>query len=145
MSRRKTVKDTRERWFSAETNASSAVGESAPRTIVRIADVVEVGDVQHVKEHEKLGLHCCSWSSPGKSKKRRAPVSPSVTKNSFLLQVRVLTVPLLSMLLRRVLRSRGRENLVVMDVMPQFSQGDTVNILIVYMYRLLAFGILVIV
>ena len=46
LSQRKAVKDTRERWFGAETVASSAVGESAPRTIVRISDVVEVGDVQ---------------------------------------------------------------------------------------------------
>ena len=43
---RKAVKDTRERWFSVETVASSAVGESAPRTTVRNSDVVEVGDVQ---------------------------------------------------------------------------------------------------
>ena len=72
MSQRKAMKDTRERWFSAETVASSAVGESAPRTTVRIFDVVEVGDVQYVAEHEKLGLPCCSrsTSSPGKSKKR---------------------------------------------------------------------------
>ena len=32
ISQRKAMKDTRERWFSAETVASSAVGESAPRT-----------------------------------------------------------------------------------------------------------------
>ena len=85
MSQRKAVKDTRERWFSAETVASSAVGESAPRTTVSISDVVEVGDVQYVAEHEKLGLPCCSWStySPGKSKKRRAPVSPGVVKKQF--------------------------------------------------------------
>ena len=82
MSQRKAMKGTRERWFSAETNASSAVGESAPRTTVRISDVVEVGDVQNKAEHEKLGLPCCSrsTSSPGKSKKKRAPVSPGVTK-----------------------------------------------------------------
>ena len=36
MSQRKAVKDTRERWFSAETVASSAVG-------VRISDFVELG------------------------------------------------------------------------------------------------------
>ena len=60
VSRRKTVKDTRERWFDAETIASSAVGEAAPRTTVRISDVVEVGDVQHIEEHSKLGLPCCS-------------------------------------------------------------------------------------
>ena len=79
------MKDTRERWFSAETVVSSAVGESAPRTTVRISDVVEVGDLQYVAEHEKLGLPCCSrsTSSPGKSKKRRAPVSPGVVKKQF--------------------------------------------------------------
>ena len=76
------MKDTRERWFSAETVASSAVGETAPRPSVRISDVVEVGDVQYMAEHEKLGLFCCSRSAsnPGKSKKRRAPVSPGVAK-----------------------------------------------------------------
>ena len=58
LSQRKAVKDTWERWFSAETVASSAVGESAPRTTVRISDVVEVGDVQYMAEHEKLGLPC---------------------------------------------------------------------------------------
>ena len=85
MSQRKAVKDTRERWSSAETVAPSAVGESAPRTTVRISDVVEVGDVQYVAEHEKLGLLCCSrsTSSPGKSKKKRAPVSPGVVKKQF--------------------------------------------------------------
>ena len=31
-SRRNAVRDTRERWFSAETVASSTVGETAPRT-----------------------------------------------------------------------------------------------------------------
>ena len=59
--REKTVlRDTRERWFSAETVASSAVGETAPRTPVRISDVAEVGDVQYVAGHEKIGLPCCS-------------------------------------------------------------------------------------
>ena len=85
MSQRKAMKDTRKRWFSVETVASSVVGESAPRTTVRISDVVEVGDVQYVVEHEKLGLPCCSrsTSSPGKSKKRRAPVSPGFVKKQF--------------------------------------------------------------
>ena len=85
LSQRKAMKDTRERWFSAGTVASSAVGESAPRTTVRISDVVEVGDVQYVAEHEKLDLPCCSrsTSSPGKSKKRRPPVSPGVVKKQF--------------------------------------------------------------
>ena len=51
--RRKAVKDTRERWFGAETIASSAVGEGEPRTTVRISVVVEVGDVQNIEEHSK--------------------------------------------------------------------------------------------
>ena len=85
MSQRKAMKDTRERWFSAETVVSSAVGEKPPRTTVRISDVVEVGDVQYVAVHEKLVLSCSSrsTSSPGKSKKRRAPVRPGVTKKQF--------------------------------------------------------------
>ena len=80
VSRRKAVRDTRERWFSADTVASSAVGETVPRTTLRISDVSEVGDVQYVEEHEKLGLPCCSWSIPRKIKKRLAPVCPGVTK-----------------------------------------------------------------
>ena len=72
-------------------------------------------------------------------------MSPGVKKNSFLLQVRLLAVLLLSLLLRRVLRSRGREEVVVIAVMPQFSKGDTTNKFFVYLYRLLAFRILVIV
>ena len=83
MSQWKAVKDTRERWFSSETVASSAVGESARRTSVRISDVVKVGDVQYAAEHEKLGLPCCSRSSPGKSKKRQASVSPGVAVKQF--------------------------------------------------------------
>ena len=83
LSQRKAVKDTRERWFSAETVCSSTVGESAPRTTVRISVVVEVGDVQYVAEHEKLGLLCCSRSSPGKGKKRQSSASPGVSKKQF--------------------------------------------------------------
>ena len=144
LSRRKAMKDTRERWFSAETVASSAVGETASRTSVRISDVIEVGDVQYVAEHEELGLPCCSRSASnlGKSKKRRAPVSPGVAKKiNFLLQVHLLAVLHFSLLFRKVLRSRGREEVVVIAAMPHFSKGDTNNYLIVYLYRLLAFRI----
>ena len=70
VSRQKAVRDTRECWFCADTVASSAVGETAPRAAVRISDVVEVGDMHYVEEHEKLGLPCCSRLSPGESKKR---------------------------------------------------------------------------
>ena len=64
--------------------ASTAVGEAAPRTIVRISDVVDVGDFQYVEQHNKLSLYCLSqsMSSPGKSKKKRVPVSPVVAKKN---------------------------------------------------------------
>ena len=41
--------------------------------------------MQYVGEHEKLGVPCCSRSksSPGKSKKKRAPVSPRAKKKQF--------------------------------------------------------------
>ena len=55
LSQRKAMKDTRERWFSAETVTSSAVGESAPRTTFRISDVVEVGDLRQVPGKERRG------------------------------------------------------------------------------------------
>ena len=85
VSRRKALKDKRERWYGGETVASSAVGEAAPRTTVRISDVLEVGDVQYVEEHNKLALPCCirSVSSPGTSEKRRVPVSPVAATKQF--------------------------------------------------------------
>ena len=83
--RRKAVKGTREQWFGAENVASSVVGETAPRTTVRLSDVVGVRDVQYDEGHEKLGLPCCSRSasSPGKRKKKRGPVSPGVAKKQL--------------------------------------------------------------
>ena len=80
--RRKTVEGTRERWFGADTVASSAIGEAVPCTTVRISDVVEVGEVQFDNEHHKLGLLGCSRStpSPGKDEKKRNPVSHVVPK-----------------------------------------------------------------
>ena len=85
LSRRKAVKDTRELWFGAKTVASEAIGEAAPRTTVRISDVVAVADVQCFEEHIRLGLPCCSRpvSKAGKSKKRRVPVGPVVWKKQF--------------------------------------------------------------
>ena len=119
----KAVKDTQERWFGEETVASSAVGEDAPRTTVRISDVVEVGGFQYVEEHNRLDLPCCSRSvsSPGKRKKKRVPVSPvAAKKNISLLKVRVLAVLYLKLLLRRVLRNWVREKVVVIVVMLSF-------------------------
>ena len=60
-------------------------------------------------------------------------------KNNSLLQVRPLAVLPLKQLLKRILRNRVREEVVVITVMPQFSKGDINNNLIVYLYGLLAF------
>ena len=59
--RRKTLKDTRERLFGAETVASSVVGDAAPRTTVRISDVVEMEGGRYIGEHNKLGLFCFAF------------------------------------------------------------------------------------
>ena len=138
LSQRKAIKDTQERWFGAETVASSAVGESAPQTTVRISNVVEVGDVQYEAEHEKLGLPCCSRSSPRKGKKRQSSASPGVSKkNNFLFLVHLLVVLHSSLLFKKVLRSRGRGEVVAITAMPQYSKGDINNNLTVYLYKLL--------
>ena len=88
LSRRKAVKDTRQRCCGAETVASSAVVDTVPRTTVRLSDDFEVGGMQYLEQHDKLDLPCCSQSasSPGKSKKRREPVSPGVAKNQFFVE-----------------------------------------------------------
>ena len=147
VSGRKAVRDTRERWFSAETVASSTVGETAPRTTVRISDVVEVGVVQYLAEHEKFGLPCCSQSEsrPGKSTKRRAPVSPGVTKQQFSLASPSASRPSFESAHEKSFENSGREEIVVIALMPQFCRGDTNNKLIVFLYSFLSFGILVIV
>ena len=145
LSQRKAVKDTGERWFSAETVASSAVGESAPRSTVRISDVVEVGDVQYVAEHEKLCLPCCSRSSPGKSKKRQSSMSPGVSKEQFFVSSPSVSRPSFESALEKSFEKSGGGEVVAIVVMPQYSKGDTSNILTVYLYKLLTFRILVIV
>ena len=78
---KKTVKDTRERWFGADSVASWVDGESAPLTTVVIFDVVAVGDVQYKDKRHERGLPCCSGSVsiPGKRKKKRFSVSPLST------------------------------------------------------------------
>ena len=139
--RRKAFRDTRERWFCAETIASSTVGEAAPRTTVRVSFVVEVRDKEYVEEHDKLGLPCCCRSSPGKSKKRRVPVSPVVAKKQFSVESPSASRPSFEAVLERVLRSRVRKGVIVIAVIPQFFKGHASKSLIVYMFELLAFDI----
>ena len=135
LSQRKAVKDTRERWFSGETVASSAVGESAPKTTVRISDVVEVGDVQYVAEHEKLGLPFCSWSSPGKGKKRQSFASPGVTKKQFSVCSPSVSRPSFESALQKSFEKSGRGEVFEIAATPQYSKGDINNNLIEYLYK----------
>ena len=139
LSQWKAVKDTRERWFSAETVASSAVGESAPQTTVRISNVVEVGDVQYVAEHEKLGLPCCGRSSPGKGKKRQSSASPGVVKRQFSVCSPSVSRPSFESALEKSFEKSGRGEVVAIAAMPQYSKGDTSNILTVHLFKLLIF------
>ena len=83
--RRKTVKDTRERWFVADTVAPSAVSAAATRTTVRKPDAVEVRDFQYINEQHKHALPFCSLPtpSPGRRQKRRVPLSLVVLRMSF--------------------------------------------------------------
>ena len=66
-------------------------------------------------------------------------------RNIFLFPARLLAVLHSSLLLRKVLRSWGRGEVVAIAVMPQYSKGDNSNYLTVYFYKLLTFRILVIV
>ena len=58
MLRLKTVKDTQERWFGADTVASSAVGGAVHLTTIGIPDVIEVEDVQKIGEHRVYEILC---------------------------------------------------------------------------------------
>ena len=73
LSQRKAMKSTRERWFSGETVASSAVGESAPKTTVRISDMVEVGDVHMWLSMKNSDSHVAVDQVPGRAKKGSHP------------------------------------------------------------------------
>ena len=46
--RRKEARDTSERWFGVGSVAFSAVGESSGQQVVRISNVVEVGQVEYL-------------------------------------------------------------------------------------------------
>ena len=144
MSRRKAVKNTQERWFGEETVASSAAGEVAPRTTVRISDVVEVGGFQYVEEHNRLDLPCCSRSvsSPWKRKKKRVPVSPvAAKKKHFSVESPCASRPLFEAALEKSFEKLGARKSGRDCCNAQFSKEDISNNLIVYMHRLLAFEI----
>ena len=106
---------TRERWFGADSVASSVVSEAAPRTTVHISDAVEADDVQFVDEHHRFRLPCCSWSmlSPRKGKRSGSQLVLRHQRNSFKLHVRVLVVLHPKLPWREVLRIEEQEELTV--------------------------------
>ena len=67
-------------------------------------------------------------------------MSPGVGKKQFSVKSPSASRPSLESALQKSVEKSGREEVVVIAVMPQFSKGDTNNNLLVYLYRLLAFG-----
>ena len=120
----KTTKDTGEWWFAAESVASAVVGEAAPRTTVRIANVVEVGHVQFKNEHHNIGLSCCGQSvlSPGKGKKRRVPASPVKSKKLFSVSGPSADRPSFEVSLGEILRNQEPEETAVIGKLSQYSE-----------------------
>ena len=72
-------------------------------------------------------------------------MSPGVPKKQFPVKIPSVSRPSFESALQKSIEKLGREEVVVIAVMAQFSKGFTNNNLIVCLYRLLAFGILVIV
>ena len=123
-----------------ENVASSAGGEAAPRTTVRISDGVEAGDVQYVDELNKLGLSSCSrsLSSPGESKKRQVPVRPVAARQQFSVESPSVSPPSYEAALGKSFEKLGAERSGRdLPNAPVF-QGNIKNSLIVHTYRLLA-------
>ena len=90
--RRKTAKDTRERWFGEGSVATSVVGEAAPRTIARKSDLAEMGDVQHVHDCLQRGLPSCGWSPSSHGKRGALVLVMSYQRRDFQLLVLLLLV-----------------------------------------------------
>ena len=111
------------RWFGADAVASLAVGEAALCTIVRISDVIEVEGVQYVGKQHKLGLPCDRVDLCQVAENVKRSNSQWVLlwqRNIFLLNVCPLVVLHLKLLSIEILRSRVREEVAVIDPMPQF-------------------------
>ena len=79
--RRKEARDTSERWFGVRSVESSEVGEPSCRAGVRISNVFEVGQVEHLSGSVPARNQPCSSTtlsprSPGKGKRKRS-VTPA--------------------------------------------------------------------
>ena len=70
---RKEARDTSERWFGVASVASSVVGESSGQQAVRISNVVEVGQVEHLPQSvsaTQVPSTSFAVKIPGKGKQR---------------------------------------------------------------------------
>ena len=88
--RRKEARDTSERWFGVRSVESSEVGEPSCRAGVRIANFVEVGQVEYLSGSVPASDQPCSSAtvsprSPGKGKRKRSvtPVPAGSPKRLF--------------------------------------------------------------
>ena len=84
-----------------------------------------------------LGSLVAVGQVPGKVKSDSRPQVLVSRKIYLLFLVHLLVVLQSSLLFRKVLRSRGRGEVVAIAAMPQYSKGDINNNLTVYLYKLL--------
>ena len=66
-------------------------------------------------------------SSPGKSERRRVPVSPVVAKKQFSNESPSASCPSFEAAPEEGFEKSGAKKVVVIAVMPQFSKGDIIN------------------
>ena len=87
VARRKEARDICERWFGVSSVTSSAVGESSGQPAVRISNVVEVGQVEHLPQSvsaTQVPSTSFAVKSPGKGKqKKRETPAKSAVKGRF--------------------------------------------------------------
>ena len=73
--RRKEARDTSEQWFGVASVAASPVGESTGQQAVRISNVVEVGQVEHLPQSvstTQVPSTSFAIKSPGKGKQKKS-------------------------------------------------------------------------
>ena len=138
VTRKKAIKYTWEHWFGAETVASSAVGEAAPRTTVRISDVVRWEMFKMSRSIRNLVFLVAVGLCQVPRRVKRGECQWVLLQQK---KFRLLAVFFWICSWEEFWAVDEREGVFEIVVMPQFSKGDIINYLSVYMYRLLAFEI----
>ena len=87
MLRRKDARDTSERWFGMASVESSVVGESSGQQAVRISNIVEVGEVEHLPQSvstTQIPSTSFGVKSPGTVKRKKGEkTAPVAVKRRF--------------------------------------------------------------